>query len=103
MNTISSLSRPGIDLASAFNQPAPQVGASQPDRLADGLDLNVGRPDILDQLVFSKTGGGRISCPEGTKPEITTEGNDVVVTCKPSKKKEPTTLPNGPSDTPILP
>jgi hypothetical protein len=64
------------------------------------MDVNFGR-DALDQILFSKSGGGRISCPDGTKPEITTEGNDVIVVCKP-KKKEPTTLPNGPSDTPIL-
>jgi hypothetical protein len=102
MNSINSLSRPNTNLAVAFDRPSGPQPSSQPSGAPrDGLDLNFGR-DALDQILFSKSGGGRISCPDGTKPEITTEGNDVIVVCKPAKKKEPTTLPNGPSDTPIL-
>jgi hypothetical protein len=103
MNSINSLSRPNTNLAVAFDRPSSPVPSSQHSGAPrDGMDVNFGR-DALDQILFSKAGGGRISCPEGTKPEITTEGNDVIVVCKPVKKKDPpTTLPINPGDTPIL-
>jgi hypothetical protein len=103
MNSITnlSLSRPGLVSAIDFSHPSaantPNIG-----RPLDGLDINVGRKDLLDDLVYSKSGGGRISCPDGTTPSTTVEGQDVVVVCKPNKKAEPTTQPHNPSDTPIL-
>lgn len=102
MNAIANLSRPNTNLAVALDQPSgTQANPLHTGGPTDGLDANFGSGDVLDQLLFSKAGGGTISCPEGTKPSITVEGRDVKVECKPSKK-ETTTQPTGPSDTPIL-
>jgi hypothetical protein len=87
MNSIQNLSRPDA----AWTHQLGQFGSSQPSSLnigtrpADGLDLpGVGQG--LDQLIYSKGGGGgRIDCPEGTHPEVTTKGRSVVVVCKPDK------------------
>ena len=102
MNAINSLSRPNTNLAVAFDRPSgPEASSLHTGRPSDGLDVNFGRGDALDQLLFSKAGGGTITCPAGTKPSVTLEGQDVKVVCKPAKKEAPE--PTSPSGTPVLP
>jgi hypothetical protein len=102
MNTIQNLSRSDA----AWTHQLGQAGTSQTSsldigtRLADGLDLPVVGKD-LDQLIYSKGGGGgRIDCPEGTHPEITTKDRSVLVECKPDKPKPAEKV--SPSQSPIL-
>jgi hypothetical protein len=102
MNSIQNLSR--LDAASTHQ--LGQFGSTQASSLnvgtrpADGLDLTAIRQD-LDQLIYSKSGGGgRIDCPEGTHPEVTTKDRSVVVVCKPDKPKPAEKI--SPSQSPII-
>jgi hypothetical protein len=101
VNTIQNLSR----LDAAWTHQLGQLGSTQPSSLnvgtrpADGLDLT-GIAQDLDQLIYSKSGGGRIDCPEGTHPEVTTKDRSVVVVCKPDKPKP--AEKTSPSQSPII-
>jgi hypothetical protein len=101
MNTIQNLSR----LDAAWSHQLGQSGSTQAPGLnvgirpADGLDLTGVRQD-LGQLIYSKAGGGRIDCPEGTHPEVTTKGRSVVVVCKPDKPQPAEKV--SPSQSPVI-
>ena len=103
MNSIQNLSR----LNAAWTHQLRQFGSTQTSNLnvesrpTDSLDLTAIQQD-LDQLIYSKSGGGggRIDCPEGTHPEVTTKDRSVVVVCKPDKPKPAEKI--SPSQSPII-
>jgi hypothetical protein len=63
---------------------------------ADGVDLTSAPHD--DLFLESKSGGGQITCPEGTSPQISTAngGQTIVVECKPKKGEKEAPKPQAP-------
>jgi hypothetical protein len=76
---------------------------SSPVTLGDGIDFQKYGHLDFDQIIMSKGGGKQsttVTCPEGTTPVATQDGQRMTVTCEKNVKKADAT--NKPSQAPII-
>jgi hypothetical protein len=86
----------------AFSASAP--AQSSPVTLGDGIDLPQQAQLDFDQIIMSKGGGKQsttVTCPEGTTPTATQDGQSMTVTCEKNVKKKGDAT-NKPSQAPII-